>query len=75
MAQFVTNEELARINALYHKSKASGLTPEEQEEQRVLRQKYVASVRDSLRGTLNATSIQNPDGSIVHLSDKQKKEF
>ena len=43
----------ARINALYHKSQAEGLTAEEKEEQKQLRSAYVANVRANLRGQLN----------------------
>ena len=68
----VTNEEIARINELYHKSKAEGLTPEEKEEQSILRGKYLASIRENLRGQLNRMDIQNPDGSVEHLADKVK---
>lgn len=65
-------EKIARINALYHKSQKEGLTPEEKEEQQRLRKEYVQAVHDNLRGTLNQISIQNPDGSIVDLKDKDK---
>ena len=59
-----------RINALYHKSQAVGLTEEEKEEQDRLRQEYLAAVRANLRGTLDSTKIQYPDGSIVDLGEK-----
>ena len=36
-------EKIDRINALYHKSKAEGLTDEEKAEQAKLRVEYVAS--------------------------------
>lgn len=73
----ITNEEIKRINELYHKSKEGGLTEEEKEEQRELRGKYIASVRASLRGQLNNIDIENIDGSIEHVSDrvKNKKKY
>ena len=37
------DERIARINALYHKSQAEGLTEEEKAEQAQLRKEYVAS--------------------------------
>ena len=37
----MTDEKIARINELYHKSKAEGLTPEETEEQKALRREYI----------------------------------
>lgn len=69
----ITNEEISRINELYHKMKDVGLSDEEKEEQSLLRGKYIASIRASLRGQLDNIDIQNPDGSIEHLSDKAKK--
>ena len=59
-----------RINGLYHKSQAVGLTEEEKEEQARLRQEYVAAIRGSLRNNLNNISIKEPDGSITDLGKK-----
>ena len=59
-----------RINELYHKSHAVGLTEEEKEEQARLRQEYVAAIRGSLRNNLNNISIKEPDGSITDLGKK-----
>lgn len=56
-----------RINELYHKSKAEGLTEEEKEEQARLRQEYIENVRANLRGQLSSIRIQNEDGSITDL--------
>lgn len=61
---------IARINELYHKSQAEGLTPEEKEEQARLRQEYIANVRANLRGQLNNIDIVNADGSIENLGEK-----
>lgn len=63
-------EKIKRINELYHKSKAEGLTEEEKQEQAKLRQEYVANVRANLRGQLNSITIQNEDGSREKLSEK-----
>ena len=43
-------EKIDRINVLYHKSQAVGLTEEEKEEQKQLRQDYIQAIRASLRG-------------------------
>lgn len=61
---------IARINELYHKSQAEGLTAAEKEEQQKLRQEYVANVRANLRGQLNNISIVEKDGSITDLGEK-----
>ena len=66
----MNQERIDRINALYHKSKAEGLTPEEKAEQDKLRKEYIADIRKSLRGTLNNISIQEADGSVTDLGKK-----
>ena len=58
------DETIKRINELYHKSQKEGLMEEEKAEQKVLRQKYVESVRNNLRGQLENMSIERPDGTI-----------
>ena len=59
-----------RINELYHKSQATGLTEEEKEEQARLRREYIAAIRGSLRSNLNNISIQEEDGSVTDLGKK-----
>ena len=44
--------KIARINELYHKSKAEGLSDEEKAEQQQLRQEYIFAIRNNLRSTL-----------------------
>lgn len=70
----MNQEKIDRINELYHKSKAEGLTAAEKEEQAKLRKEYIANIRANMRGTLNNISIQNEDGTITELSkfDKTK---
>lgn len=68
----MNDNDLARINELYRKSKEIGLTEEEKAEQQMLRKAYVQSVHNNLRGTLENTKIQNPDGSIVDVKDLRK---
>lgn len=58
------DETIKRINELYHKSQAEGLTEEEKEEQKELRQKYIESVRGNLRGQLENMTIQRLDGTV-----------
>ena len=43
-------KKIARINELYHKAKAEGLTEEEKKEQASLRSEYIANIRVNLRG-------------------------
>lgn len=63
-------EMVQRINELYHKSKAEGLTDEEKKEQAELRSAYIANIRANLRGQLNNISIVEKDGSITDLGEK-----
>ena len=66
----MTEEKIARINELYHKMKEQGLTEAEKEEQKALRQEYIAAIRADLQSTLNNVSILNPDGTIEELKKK-----
>ena len=63
-------KKIARINELYHKSKAEGLTEKEKKEQQVLRREYIEAFKMSLRGQLNNISIQEKDGTITNLGEK-----
>lgn len=63
-------EKIKRINELYHKSKAEGLSEKEKKEQAALRADYVANIRANLRGNLNSITIQHEDGSQEKLSEK-----
>lgn len=67
------DEKIKRINELYHKSKAEGLTEEEKTEQAALRAEYIANVRANLKGNLNSITIQYEDGSQEKLSEKYGK--
>lgn len=64
------DKKVARINELYHKSKAEGLTAEELKEQQILRKEYIDSFKRNLRGQLNNISIKEKDGSITNLGEK-----
>ncbi len=66
----MTEEKIARINELYKKSKAEGLTEEEKKEQQILRREFIDSFRNNLRGHLDNISIQEADGSITNLGEK-----
>lgn len=64
------DERIARINELYHKSQKEGLTPDEKDEQKRLREEYIASVRGSLKSQLNNVDIVEKDGSVTNLGEK-----
>ena len=67
-------QKIKRINELYHKSQDVGLTDEEKEEQKQLRQDYIASVRNNLKSQLDNINIQEEDGSITNLGKKFGKK-
>ena len=67
-------DKIKRINELYHKAQAEGLTPEETKEQQQLRSEYIANIRANLRGQLNNITIQNEDGSVENLGEKFGKK-
>ena len=71
------NEKIDRINELYRKSKAEGLTEEEKKEQDLLRKEYIANVRMNLRAQLDSIDVVSEDGTIENLGEKfseKKKE-
>lgn len=70
----ITQEKIDRINALYRKSKAEGLTEDEKKEQDLLRKEYVAAVRGNLRSQLNNIDVINPDGTVENLGEKYGKQ-
>lgn len=70
----MNEQKIARINELYKKMKAEGLTEEEKIEQYKLRQEYIAAIKRDMQNTLNNVSILNEDGTITELKDMKKKK-
>lgn len=67
------SQKINRINELYRKSKAEGLTDAEKKEQKILRMEYVESVKRNLLGQLNNIDIEEEDGTVVNLGEKYGK--
>lgn len=63
-------KKLDRINFLARKSRTEELTPEEKEEQAILRQEYRDSFVRSLTSQLENTYIVNPDGSKTKVTKR-----
>ena len=64
----MTKEKINRINELARKQKTpEGLTPEEKTEQAALREEYINEFRASMRGILDNTYVQYPDGTKKSL--------
>lgn len=68
------NERIARINELYHKSQAEGLSEEEKEEQTRLRKEYVENIRANMKSQLDSITVENPDGTREKLKDRHGKQ-
>ena len=56
--------KIDRINELAHKSKLDGLTDDEKEEQRILRQEFLAEIRADFRATLESIEIVEDSAQI-----------
>ena len=68
-------EKIERINELARKQKTEeGLTPEEKTEQALLREEYIAGFRASMRGILDNTYVQYPDGTKKKVENKNDKK-
>ena len=67
----ITQEQIDRINSFARRVKAGEtLTAEETAERDALRRLYIDSVKASLTGHLDHTSIQYPDGRKEKLKKK-----
>ena len=65
--------KIERINFLAKKQKSEqGLTPEEKAEQAALREEYINEFRASMRGILDNTYIQYPDGTKKKVENNGK---
>lgn len=64
-------KKIDRINELARKQKSEGLTPEEKEEQAVLRREYIESYKRSLVAQLENMYILEPDGTKKNVVPKQ----
>ena len=67
----MTPEAIQRINELARKAKAQGLTPEEAQEQKRLRQEYLESVRKNRVYHLENMKILETDGSKKKVQKKK----
>ncbi|GBG96406.1 DUF896 domain-containing protein [Lactococcus termiticola] len=69
----ISNEQIERINALAAKNKTpEGLTAEEVEERKALRELYLDSVRASLRAQVESVKLVDEAGNDV-TPEKLKK--
>lgn len=61
----MTQEQIARINALAKKSKTEGLTPEEKQEQMTLRRMYIDAMKASLKSQLDNVRFVDEKGNAA----------
>lgn len=54
----VDKKKIDRISELSRKERAQGLTPEEKEEQAVLRREYIDAMRRNMRSVLESIEIK-----------------
>lgn len=66
----MTEERIARLNALSQLKKQRELTVEELAEQAELRAEYIQSVRQNLMAQLDHTTVLYPDGTRKKLERK-----
>ncbi len=71
----IDERTIARINELYHKSKAEGLTAAEKEEQARLRQEYLAAIRANIRSQLDNIDIVDENGKVESLEEMHRKKY
>lgn len=71
----VTDEMLKRINELYHKSKETGLSDEEKEEQAKLRRAYADAFKANLKSQLESIKIQQPDGTLIDVKKRHDEKY
>ena len=64
-------KKLDRINELAKKAKTETLTEEEKAEQKALREEYIREFRASIRGILDNTVIERPDGTKEKVKDRK----
>ena len=68
--KIMDEQKVKRINELYRKSKAEGLTDAEKKEQKILRQEYIDAFKRNLRSQLNNIDVEEKDSTIVNLGEK-----
>ena len=70
----MTDEKIARINALAKKSRTpEGLTAEEKAEQASLRREYIDAMQGSLKKQLDNTVVVDGNGNRMPLKQKRKQ--
>lgn len=70
-------KKLDRINELVRKERSDGLTEEEKEEQKKLREEYIQAFRSGMKNQIEGMKVVDPDGNDVtpdKVKDIQKEK-
>ncbi|WP_018934023.1 DUF896 domain-containing protein [Gracilibacillus lacisalsi] len=71
----LSKEKIARINELANKAKTEGLSDEEKQEQKSLREAYLKNVRKSFKNHMKGMTVVDPNGNdVTPKKVKQLKE-
>ena len=62
--------KIERINELSKKSKTTGLSPAEKQEQQMLRSEYIMNFRNNLKSTLDTIVVVDEQGNKSPLKQK-----
>ena len=65
---------LRRINELAKKKRETGLTPEEQAEQKELYKVYLGGIRTQFESTLDNVSVKDENGKVVPFKGAYPKK-
>lgn len=70
----MANDMIKRINELAKKKRETGLTPEEQAEQKRLYSAYLKDIRTQFSSTLDNVSVKEKDGKVVPFKEAYTKK-
>src|SRR5699024_12053956 len=70
----VSNSQLNRINELAKKAKSTGLSEQEKQEQKELREAYLKEFRQSFKEQIEHTTVIDPKGKDVTPEKLKKKQ-
>lgn len=68
------NDILKRINELAKKKRETGLTEQEQKEQKELYAEYLGGIRTQFQSTLDNVSVKDEDGKVVPFKEAFAKK-
>ncbi len=71
----MTKSKIYRINELYKKSKTLGLTEDEKNEQRQLRQEYIHDTKSNFVNSLENMVIVDEKGNKKSIKSKNREDI